>query len=79
MNLFHSIGMLVSFVRSAGDSRTWFWMGVVNGTLSAAGGLASLSDRPAIQATLTCRLVCPCVTGLLFNSLAFPLAQAHAV
>ena len=56
MNLFAPFGMLVYFVRSGGDSRTWFWMGVVNGTLSAAGGLALYAMR-AIRATITSGLI----------------------
>jgi O-antigen ligase len=31
--------MLVYFTRASHDDRAWFWMGVVSGTLAAAGGL----------------------------------------
>lgn len=39
LNTVASFGLLVYFARAVNDQKAWFWIGIINGTLVALGGL----------------------------------------
>lgn len=39
LNIVILFGLIIYFARAAEDDNAWYWLGIVNGTLAAAGGL----------------------------------------
>ncbi len=51
LNFISSFGLLIYCLRASRDNEAWYWLGLVNGTLAAAGGLAFFMD-PSISLSL---------------------------
>ncbi len=67
-------GIIVCFSRCTSDARTWLWMGLINGALSAAGGLALYATKANQGKDPNIWSYFP-LAGLLSACISFPLAR----
>ena len=72
LNILTVFGLLAYFIRANWDKRYWYWLGIVNGVLSAAGGLVfylQKSQLPEINGNAWAYFP---LTGIFAICLGFP-------
>jgi hypothetical protein len=72
LNIVTVFGLLAYFIRANWDKRNWFWLGIVNGVLGAAGGLVfylQKSELPQINGNAWAYFP---LTGIFAICLGFP-------
>lgn len=74
LNAASVFGLLVYFVRSRRHPRSWYWLGVVGGTMGACGGFQGMLYGMWMNANAWAYLP---LTAMLATCLAFPFAAQY--